>query len=52
MSRTATSPQLMDSILDTIGSTPLVRLSRIAAGLRPAVLVVAVTATFALLFKG
>src|SRR3984957_15111642 len=35
MSRTAASPQLMDSILDTIGATPVVRLSRIGAGLRP-----------------
>ena len=35
MSLTATAPILHDSILDTIGDTPLVRLSRIGAGLRP-----------------
>src|SRR5579871_6846903 len=35
MSATATTPILHDSILDTIGDTPLVRLSRIGAGLRP-----------------
>ena len=35
MSATATEPILHDSILDTIGDTPLVRLSRIGAGLRP-----------------
>jgi cystathionine beta-synthase len=35
---TATYPLVHDSILDTIGDTPLVRLSRIAAGLRPQVL--------------
>src|SRR5947208_5856674 len=35
MSITATTPILLDSILDTIGDTPLVRLSRIGAGLRP-----------------
>src|SRR6201994_2402692 len=35
MSFTATTPILHDSILDTIGDTPLVRLSRIGAGLRP-----------------
>jgi cystathionine beta-synthase len=35
MSRTAASPEPMDSILDTIGATPVVRLSRIGAGLRP-----------------
>ena len=29
------APILHDSILDTIGDTPLVRLSRIGAGLRP-----------------
>jgi cystathionine beta-synthase len=31
----ATQPLVNDSILDTIGNTPLVRLSRIAPGLRP-----------------
>ena len=35
MSRTAASPPLMGSILDTIGATPVVSLSRIGAGLRP-----------------
>src|SRR5438067_11525938 len=35
MSITATTPILLESILDTIGDTPLVRLSRIGAGLRP-----------------
>jgi cystathionine beta-synthase len=35
MSRTAASPQLMGSILDTIGATPVVSLSRLAAGVRP-----------------
>ncbi len=35
MSDTATAPVLNDSILDTIGDTPLVALSRIGAGLRP-----------------
>ncbi len=35
MSSTAIEPILHDSILDTIGDTPLVRLSRIGAGLRP-----------------
>src|ERR1700735_2407236 len=35
MSRTAASQQLMDAILDKIGATPVVRLSRIGAGLRP-----------------
>ncbi|HEY1510044.1 MAG TPA: pyridoxal-phosphate dependent enzyme, partial [Solirubrobacteraceae bacterium] len=35
MSSTAITPILNDSILDTIGDTPLVRLSRIGAGLRP-----------------
>ena len=30
--------QVHDSILDTIGATPIVRLSRIAAGVRPTVL--------------
>ena len=28
-------PEIRDSILDTIGDTPLVRLSRIGAGLTP-----------------
>ena len=32
---TATQPQIHDSLLDTIGDTPLVRLSRIGAGLTP-----------------
>jgi len=31
------APELKDSILDTIGATPVVRLSRIAAGVRPQV---------------
>jgi cystathionine beta-synthase len=31
------APELKDSILDTIGATPVVRLSRIAAGVRPRV---------------
>src|SRR5580693_5162833 len=35
MTDTATAPILHDSILDTIGDTPLVRLSRIGAGVRP-----------------
>ncbi|MBV9681253.1 MAG: cystathionine beta-synthase [Solirubrobacterales bacterium] len=35
MYATAAAPILKDSILDTIGETPLVRLSRIGAGLRP-----------------
>jgi cystathionine beta-synthase len=35
---TAAQPLVQESILDTIGNTPLVRLSRIAAGLRPQVL--------------
>jgi cystathionine beta-synthase len=35
MIETAARPTLKDSILDTIGDTPLVRLSRIATGLRP-----------------
>src|SRR5579871_5401326 len=38
MSATATTPILHDSILDTIGDTPLVRLSRIGAGVRPRVI--------------
>src|SRR6187455_498335 len=32
---TQLSPDIKDSILDTVGDTPLVRLSRIGAGLRP-----------------
>ena len=36
MSHVATTSAVKDSILDTIGDTPLVRLSRIGAGLRPA----------------
>ena len=35
MTETAIAPILKESILDTIGDTPLVRLSRIAAGVRP-----------------
>ena len=35
MSHVLASSAVKDSILDTIGDTPLVRLSRIAAGLRP-----------------
>ena len=35
MTEIAIAPDLKDSILDTIGNTPLVRLSRIGAGLRP-----------------
>jgi cystathionine beta-synthase len=35
MTETAIAPIVSESILDTIGHTPLVRLSRIAAGLRP-----------------
>ena len=35
MTDTAIAPIVKDSILDTIGDTPLVRLSRIGAGLRP-----------------
>src|SRR5947209_18272015 len=35
MPELAIAPILKDSILDTIGDTPLVRLSRIGAGLRP-----------------
>src|SRR5438445_5552443 len=35
MTETALEPTVNDSILDTIGDTPLVRLSRIGAGLRP-----------------
>src|ERR1700726_1445269 len=35
MSPHSSPPRIRDSILDTIGDTPLVRLSRIGAGLRP-----------------
>jgi cystathionine beta-synthase len=35
MSSTATGSDIRDSILDTIGDTPLVRLSRLGAGLTP-----------------
>jgi cystathionine beta-synthase len=35
MRATTTTPAIHDSILSTIGDTPLVRLSRIGAGLRP-----------------
>jgi cystathionine beta-synthase len=35
MSEAILAPVVKDSILDTIGNTPLVRLSRIGAGLRP-----------------
>jgi cystathionine beta-synthase len=34
-----TTPQVFDSILDTIGNTPLVRLNKLARGIRPAVAV-------------
>src|SRR5580700_8979180 len=37
MTQTAIAPILKDSILDTIGDTPLVTLSRIGAGVRPRV---------------
>jgi cystathionine beta-synthase len=37
MSKAAVTPDVKDSILDTIGDTPLVRLSRIGAGLGPQV---------------
>src|SRR5258705_11430247 len=37
MQETALGSAIKDSILDAIGDTPLVRLSRIAAGLRPQV---------------
>src|ERR1700728_617162 len=36
MTRTLAANAIKDSILDTIGDTPLVRLSRLGAGLRPA----------------
>jgi cystathionine beta-synthase len=35
MTETAVAPLINDSILDTIGNTPLVRLARIAPGVRP-----------------
>jgi cystathionine beta-synthase len=38
MSHVTLAPAIKDSILDTIGDTPLVRLSRIGAGLRPQLL--------------
>jgi cystathionine beta-synthase len=38
MTDIAVAPDLKDSILDTIGDTPLVRLSRIGVGLRPQLL--------------
>ncbi|HLY81951.1 MAG TPA: cystathionine beta-synthase [Acidimicrobiales bacterium] len=38
MHEVTAAPVVHDSILDTIGDTPLVRLSRLAAGLRPQVL--------------
>ncbi|HZU60785.1 MAG TPA: cystathionine beta-synthase [Solirubrobacteraceae bacterium] len=38
MPQTELTPVIKDSILETIGQTPLVRLSRLAAGLRPQVL--------------
>jgi cystathionine beta-synthase len=37
MTPTATSSEIKDSLLDTVGETPLVRLSRIAQGLAPQV---------------
>src|SRR6478735_6336446 len=37
MTPTATTSEIKDSILETVGETPLVRLSRIAAGLTPQV---------------
>jgi cystathionine beta-synthase len=38
MDKTATVPDVKESILETIGQTPLVRLSRMSAGLRPQVI--------------
>ncbi len=38
MTSTAIAPQIKNSILETIGNTPLVRLSRIAPGVRPQLL--------------
>ena len=37
MTPTATTPEIKDSLLDTVGETPLVRLSRIAHGCSPQV---------------
>jgi cysteine synthase A len=37
MTPTATTPEIKDSLLDTVGETPLVRLSRIAQGCAPQV---------------
>jgi cystathionine beta-synthase len=37
MTRSATTSEIKDSLLDTVGETPLVRLSRIAAGCTPQV---------------
>src|SRR5579871_4992440 len=37
MTPTTLAPAIQDSILETIGNTPLVRLARLAAGLRPEV---------------
>src|SRR3954468_24626601 len=37
MTRSATTSEIKDSLLDTVGETPLVRLSRIAAGCAPQV---------------
>jgi cystathionine beta-synthase len=37
MTPTATTSEIKDSLLDTVGETPLVRLSRIAAGCAPQV---------------
>ncbi len=37
MTRTATTSEIKDSLLDTVGETPLVRLSRISAGCAPQV---------------
>src|SRR3954454_12975009 len=34
----ATTPEIRDSILDVIGGTPLVRLSRLGAGMRPQII--------------
>jgi cystathionine beta-synthase len=38
MTQTAVAPAIKDSILETIGDTPLVRLSRLGAGLQPQLL--------------
>ena len=37
MTQSATTPEIKDSLLDTVGETPLVRLSRIAQGCSPQV---------------